>query len=219
MMIGDYMFVERSERDALIQKHIHLVQPIAERVKEHLPPSFDLEDLISEGYIGLITAAARYRPRSHGRTPFSAFARMRIRGAIIDSVRRRAWLENTANPLEDAAEPVHERTLPFLVRGPHDPMPRRRGLGAPTAFRPDHLPPRLRRGLLELTARQRVILGSLYGPGEYTITEIAEDLLLTVEQITSEHAAALESLRKILLRNLSPDGLDPTFFEPSEHAA
>ena len=52
--------------------------------------------------MGLINAASRYSPQTHGGTPFSAFARPRIHGAIVDSVRRRAWLENTANPLDDA---------------------------------------------------------------------------------------------------------------------
>jgi RNA polymerase sigma factor (sigma-70 family) len=86
-------------RNALVEAHLHLVPDIAGRIHSGLPPSFDLDDLISEGNIGLIQAATRYRPSAHNRTPFSAFARPRIRGAIIDSVRRRRYTDNTAYPL------------------------------------------------------------------------------------------------------------------------
>jgi RNA polymerase sigma factor (sigma-70 family) len=86
-------------RNALVEAHLHLVPDIAGRIHAGLPPSFDLEDLISEGNLGLIKAATRYRPRAHNRTPFSAFARKRIRGAIFDSVRRRHYTENTHFPL------------------------------------------------------------------------------------------------------------------------
>ena len=157
-------------------------------------------------------AASRYRPGEHSGTPFSAFARPRVHGAIIDSVRRRAWLENTANPLDDARELSHHRAMPFLVHGAHVMEPRRRGLGAPTPFRPDHLPPRLLRALRELTVRQRAILGLLYGDAESTVEQIAAMQYITIEAVIAEHRAALDSLRGVLLGNLSPDGLDATFF-------
>lgn len=86
-------------RNTLVEDHLDLVPDIAGRIHKSLPPSFDLEDLISEGNIGLIQAAARYRPSAHNRTPFSAYARKRIRGAILDSVRRRNYTENTHHPL------------------------------------------------------------------------------------------------------------------------
>jgi RNA polymerase sigma factor (sigma-70 family) len=93
-------------RDALVLEHLDMVPPIASRLKLTLPPSFELADLIAEGNFGLIRAATRYRPRQHGGTPFSAFARPRIRGAMLDSVRRRHWHENTREPLP------RERALP-----------------------------------------------------------------------------------------------------------
>lgn len=88
-------------RNALVEANMHLVPDIAGRIHENLPPSFDVGDLISEGYLGLIQAATRYRPNAHDRTPFSAFARKRIRGAIMDSVRRRHYTENTHQALPD----------------------------------------------------------------------------------------------------------------------
>lgn len=98
-------------RNTLVEANLHLVPDIAGRIHDGLPPSFDLEDLISEGNLGLIQAATRYRPSAHNRTPFSAFARKRIRGAIMDSIRRRRYTDNTHNPL-----PLeHERAHPTLA--------------------------------------------------------------------------------------------------------
>ncbi len=93
-----------ARRNALIEEHIHLVPPIAWNVIRVLKPSFEVEDLISAGSMGLMEAAEQYRPSSG--TPFAIYARMRIRGAMIDSVRRGEYIENTRPPLSDAPEPV-----------------------------------------------------------------------------------------------------------------
>lgn len=82
-------------RDELVNEHLAMVPPLARSIAARLPPSFDIEDLVSEGYVGLLRAATRYRPELHGQTPFSAYARLVIVGAMIDSIRRGAWVENT----------------------------------------------------------------------------------------------------------------------------
>jgi RNA polymerase sigma factor (sigma-70 family) len=84
-----------------VVEHVPLVRAIALRVAQQLPPSFDLEDLVAEGHLALIRAATRYKPAEHNGTPFSAFARHRIRGAILDSVRRRHYAENTRPGIEE----------------------------------------------------------------------------------------------------------------------
>jgi DNA-directed RNA polymerase specialized sigma subunit len=74
----------------------------------------------------------------------------------------------------------------------------------------------------ELSARQRAILGAYYGDGG-TLTEIAALLHLTPAQAAAEHAAALDTLRAALVRNVSISGLTLVFFqgrsEPGERAA
>jgi RNA polymerase sigma factor (sigma-70 family) len=200
-------------RDTLVETHLKLVPPIARRVKKKLPPSFELDDLISEGHIGLMRAAERYSPREHGGTPFSAFARPRIRGAMVDSVRRRAWIENTANPLDDAPEPAHTPTLPFIITGSLESAPRS---GRPTTFRSSRLPKRLAAALRRLPVRQRAILGAFYGE-DWSITQIAELLWITPGQVEAEHRAALDSLHADLLQNLSISGSTLVFL--SERAA
>jgi RNA polymerase sigma factor (sigma-70 family) len=97
---GDHRARVLARRDDLITAHLHLVRPIARRIRKLTPSTFELDDLISEGTLGLIRAATLYLPEAHGGCPFSAFARPRIRGAILDSIRRRHFIENTGESLD-----------------------------------------------------------------------------------------------------------------------
>lgn len=77
-----------------VTAYLPLVERIARRLKGRVGPA-PLEDLVSFGTLGLLEAARRYDPKWE--TPFEAFARPRIRGAIIDGLRlerrgsRRQW--------------------------------------------------------------------------------------------------------------------------------
>lgn len=71
-----------------------------------VPRAIAREDLIGAGRLGLVEAARSYRPELHGGAPFSAFARPRIRGAILDSVKRAAYREAKRPSVADVAEPA-----------------------------------------------------------------------------------------------------------------
>jgi RNA polymerase sigma factor (sigma-70 family) len=67
------------------------VDAIAAAIIKRLPPCFELDDLKQAGRIGLIAAAASYsRARN---VPFACYARIRIRGEILEACRRRNWRE------------------------------------------------------------------------------------------------------------------------------
>ncbi len=89
-------------RDELVVSHLGMVSPMARLISRRLPPSFEVADLESEGQIGLMRAASTFR--SDRGIPFVVYARYFVRGAILDSVRRRHWTENTCRPLADAPE-------------------------------------------------------------------------------------------------------------------
>ncbi len=80
----------RSANDApaerLILAHLPLVRPIAKKVLAGLPAHVELNDLIQDGVCGLIGAARRYNARRG--VPFPVYAKHRIRGAILDGLRR-----------------------------------------------------------------------------------------------------------------------------------
>jgi RNA polymerase sigma factor for flagellar operon FliA len=74
----------------MAQQHGRLVELIARRVAQRLPASVEFEDLVQEGTLGLMDAIARFDP---GRgVAFQAYASRRIRGAILDSLRRGDWI-------------------------------------------------------------------------------------------------------------------------------
>lgn len=77
------------ERDRLLLEHLPQVQYIARRIHDRLPRHVDLEDLVNTGVLGLIEAIHKYDPAKD--VPLGAFAKFRIRGAILDSLRKLDW--------------------------------------------------------------------------------------------------------------------------------
>ena len=73
-------------RDALIEKHLVLVKYAAARIAGRLPGHFRLDDLYSAGLVGFLGAVEDYDPERN--VEFAAYAAPRIRGAILDDLRR-----------------------------------------------------------------------------------------------------------------------------------
>lgn len=72
-------------RDQLILEHLPQVRWIAASIHERLPSSISEEDLVSTGIVGLIQAIDRFDPGRN--TSLRTYAEIRIRGAILDSIR------------------------------------------------------------------------------------------------------------------------------------
>ena len=90
-----------ASRDALALAHAEFVRRVAHRIGRRLPPHIDRADLVSVGMIGLLQAATRYRPSTG--VPFEAFARPRVSGAIMDSLRDMDWMPRSVRALERKA--------------------------------------------------------------------------------------------------------------------
>ncbi|MGH9308243.1 MAG: sigma-70 family RNA polymerase sigma factor [Vicinamibacterales bacterium] len=82
--VADY-----DDRDRLVLEHVGLVKSMAHRLVQRLPSQVEMNDLVSVGVLGLIDAAARYKPSTG--VPFDAFARRRVHGAMLDSLRELDW--------------------------------------------------------------------------------------------------------------------------------
>jgi RNA polymerase sigma factor for flagellar operon FliA len=76
-------------RDRVVLEHVPLVKAIAVRVHENLPVHVDLDDLVHAGILGLFDAASKYNPEKQ--VIFSSYAKHRIKGAILDSLRQLDW--------------------------------------------------------------------------------------------------------------------------------
>ncbi|ADL07886.1 FliA/WhiG family RNA polymerase sigma factor [Thermosediminibacter oceani] len=77
-------------KERLIEEYIPLVKHIAARLAINLPPCVDYDDLVSAGIIGLLQAIERYDVGKGVR--FETFAYTRIRGAMLDELRRLNWI-------------------------------------------------------------------------------------------------------------------------------
>ncbi len=76
----------RNRRDELIMAHLPLVRHILARLTIHLPAGVDVENLTSAGTLGLVEAANKFDPERG--IKFETFAYARIRGAVLDELRR-----------------------------------------------------------------------------------------------------------------------------------
>jgi RNA polymerase sigma factor for flagellar operon FliA len=78
----------------LIERYLPLVRNVVDRIKLTLPSHIDADDLYSVGVTGLLAAVRRYDP-DQGNT-FASYAATRIRGAILDELRRMDWCPRRA---------------------------------------------------------------------------------------------------------------------------
>jgi len=77
------------ETEAMVMRHAELVKRIAYHLAGRLPASVEVDDLIQAGMLGLLEAAANY---SEGRgASFETYAGIRIRGAMLDGLRKLDW--------------------------------------------------------------------------------------------------------------------------------
>lgn len=74
----------------LIENHLPLVRSIVERMRRKLPNKIETDELYSIGVTGLVSAARNYRPCRE--SSFASYATTRIRGAILDELRRMDWM-------------------------------------------------------------------------------------------------------------------------------
>jgi RNA polymerase sigma factor FliA len=78
-----------AEREVFIIEHLSLIKHVAHRVATHLPASVEIGDLVNAGVLGLLDAVDKFEP-DRG-VKFKTYAELRVRGAIIDSLRDLDW--------------------------------------------------------------------------------------------------------------------------------
>src|SRR5579862_2032878 len=102
---GDYTAPATSEeRQRLLAEHLPEVRYIARRIHDRLPPHVSFDDLVHAGILGLIDAVDKFDPAKN--VQLKSYARFRIRGAILDSLRQLDWgprqLRRQARLIEEA---------------------------------------------------------------------------------------------------------------------
>ena len=103
-------------RDAVLSNHISLVRTIARRLAHRLPPSVEVDELVSIGTLGLMDAWDRF-DEQRGVT-FKSYAEMRIKGQMIDSLRRNDWVPRSARKKNENLEHTRAALHRSLGRRP-----------------------------------------------------------------------------------------------------
>lgn len=81
------------DRSLLITDHIYLVDILAGRMVTQVPAFMNRDDIRSAGMMGLIDAANKFQPEK--KIKFKTFAEYRIRGAILDEMRKLDWFSRS----------------------------------------------------------------------------------------------------------------------------
>lgn len=86
----DYGAEQYFDRNRLFEENVKLVKSIAQHICVRLPAGYSLDDLVQVGLIGLLEASKVY-DASLGAS-FKSYASIRVRGAIMDELRRQSWV-------------------------------------------------------------------------------------------------------------------------------
>ena len=105
-----------ARRDQVVLDHLPLVKAIAVRVHENLPVHVDLDDLVHAGILGLFDAAEKFNPGKQ--VAFSSYAKHRIKGAILDSLRQLDWASRDLRRRHKQVEAATRELSTSLQRTP-----------------------------------------------------------------------------------------------------
>jgi len=98
--------------NSLVEEYIPLVKTVVGRLAMTLPSHVNADDLYSAGLVGLLNAMRRFKPDNG--TSFETYARVRIRGAVFDELRRLDWVPRSvhekAKKIEKTMQELTQRT-------------------------------------------------------------------------------------------------------------
>src|SRR5208337_575383 len=105
-----------SEQERVLLEHLPIVRFLARRIHERLPQHVEIEDLFSAGVVGLMDAFSKFDPTK--KVQFRSYAQLRIRGAILDSLRTLDW---SPRELRRKGRAVEEAIRVLTARAGHAP--------------------------------------------------------------------------------------------------
>ena len=175
-------------RTALIERYLPLARGLARRVRMVHSPLSDADDIASAAVLGLIDAVDRFEP---GRgVPFEAYAALRIRGSIIDELRRvdergRSGDETPRATSLDGL--VEDDWIAFLASDD----------GVDAKFDDEDLRGRVEGAIATLPPRQREVLARYYADS-LTLREAGARMGVSEARACQLHGRAIANLRRAL---------------------
>jgi RNA polymerase sigma factor for flagellar operon FliA len=107
------------ERERLLMQQLPQVRYIARRIHDHLPRHVLLDDLVHAGVLGLIDALQKLDAEKH--VQFGSYAKFRIRGAILDSLREMDWSPRDLRRKGRRLEEAYNKLRSEIGRNPNEP--------------------------------------------------------------------------------------------------
>lgn len=107
---------DRVAANELIINYMYLVNFHVERIASHLPKTVNKDDLKSFGLMGLYDALKKFDPSRD--LKFDTYASFRIRGAIIDGLRKEDWLPRSIREKTKKVEQISEQLEQVYQRAP-----------------------------------------------------------------------------------------------------
>jgi RNA polymerase sigma factor for flagellar operon FliA len=179
---------DQNARQELIETYASMARRVARRIRTS-DPIADGDDIASVAVVGLIQAVDRYELERH--VPFEAFAVRRIKGAILDEIRRNAFAGRAATDARPPA-PISLDELNGGHHEPSDPDDEHRQV-LEQDVRSD-----VRAAMDALAPRERTVVEDYYMRG-CTLKEIARSLGVTEARICQLRSRAVAQLRAILV--------------------
>lgn len=172
-------------------EYLPLVERVARRMVRRLPSHVRVEDLVSAGVVGLLEAMERFDPARP--TEFERFAEFRIKGAILDELRRRDLMARDARVEAKAIERALEQLAAELGREPEEAE-----LASHLGLSVDDLRQKLGRltpvtvvSLDDLTHERLEAVGA--SPFEETAKrELHEQLAVALDKLSERHQLVLQ---------------------------
>ncbi len=109
---------DASARDQLLNKHLRLVHHVARQLMRSTRVDAEFDELVSAGTIGLMKAVEKFEPERG--LAFSTFAAPRIRGAILDDLRKRDHAPRSIRRKQREIAQARESLMGSLDRSPRD---------------------------------------------------------------------------------------------------
>lgn len=105
MSACETVLLRRDEREELILEHMPQIKYIAQRIATKLPSHVELNDLVGAGVLGLLDAIEKFDPMRG--VKFKTYAELRVKGAILDSLRNLDWAPRSLRKKSKDLERVH----------------------------------------------------------------------------------------------------------------
>jgi RNA polymerase sigma factor for flagellar operon FliA len=225
----DHVPVGEVPQQELVLRHADLVKRIAYHLVSRMPPNVEVDDLIQSGMIGLLDAAKHYSATKGAN--FETYAGIRIRGAMLDEVRKSDWTPRSENakgqdatptdiaeglgvPIEEYHKLVQDAASCRLFS--FDQMGSSEDESSPADHARDERPgpfddiedagfrAALSSAINLLPEREKLVL-SLYYDEDMNLREIGEVLEVSESRVCQIHGQALVRLRARLTEWLAPD--------------